>query len=132
MAKRGPKRKYETPQKLAEAINEYFDTLKESEFPDFPGMRIHLGISKRTLENYAKGDTEEAQAYRDVLDSAADRRESWLVRRMVTEPKAANGCMNALKQPDNGGYIDKPMQDNSDKVLTINLVGIVGGENAFK
>jgi hypothetical protein len=51
---------------------------------------------------------------------------------MVTEPKAANGCMSALKQPANGGYIDKPIADSGEKTLTINLVGIAGGEKAFK
>lgn len=133
MAKRGPKRKYETPQKLADAIEEYFEEMDEKGvFPDLAGMRLHLGISQATLNAYSNGEGEEAQAYRDVLEAAKDRRESWLARRMVTEPKSANGCMNALKQPANGGYIDKPMMDTGERKLTINLVNIAGGEDAFK
>jgi hypothetical protein len=133
MAKRGPKRKYDTPEKLQQAIDEYFD-LRESasEFPDLAGMRLHLGVTQATLDRYAKDDAEEYEKYRDILEAAKDRRESWLVRRMVTEPKAANGCMSALKQPANGGYIDKPIADSGEKTLTINLVGIAGGEKAFK
>ena len=133
MAKRGPKRKYETPQKLAEAIEEYFiDCEGENRFPDLAGMRLYLGVTQATLDRYVKEDGEEFEKYREILDAAKDRRESWLVRRMVTEPKAANGCMSALKQPANGGYIDKPIADASEKTLTINLVGIAGGEKAFK
>lgn len=133
MAKRGPKRKYETPQKLADAIEEYFEEMDEKGvFPDLAGMRLHLGISQATLNAYSTGEGEEAQVYRDVLEAAKDRRESWLARRMVTEPKSANGCMNALKQPANGGYIDKPMMDTGERKLTINLVNIAGGEDAFK
>lgn len=133
MGKRGPKKKYENPKDLENAINEYFAISEgKGEFPDAAGMRLFLNISKRTLDAYSSGETEEAQAYRDVLDAAKDRRESWLARRMVTEPKAANGCMNALKQPDNGGYIDKPIQETGERKLTINLVHIKGGEEAFK
>lgn len=133
MAKRGPKRKYETPQKLQEAINIYFAECEaESRFPDLAGMRLFLGVTQTTLDRYTKEDGEDYEKYRDILDAARDRRESWLVRRMVTEPKAANGCMSALKQPANGGYIDKPIVDSGEKTLTINLVGIAGGEKAFK
>ena len=133
MAKRGPKRKYETPEKLEAAIEEYFELREEQGlFPDLPGMRLHLEVTQQTLDRYTSGDSPEAERYREILDFAKDRRESWLVRRMVTEPKAANGCLNALKQPANGGYIDRPVMDTSEKKLTINLVGIKGGENAFK
>lgn len=50
---------------------------------------------------------------------------------MTSDNKAAQGCLNALKQPSNGGYIDRPSNDSGEKKLTINLVG-VGGESAFK
>lgn len=133
MAKRGPKRKYDTPEKLEAAIEEYFAMREEQNiFPDLPGMRLHLEVTQQTLDKYASGDTPEAEKYKEVLEFAKDRRESWLVRKMVTEPKTANGCMSALKQPVNGGYIDRPVQDTSEKKLTINLVGIKGGEDAFK
>ena len=133
MAKRGPKRKYDTPEKLQQAIDEYFSEREAAnEFPDLAGMRLFLGVTQTTLDRYVKEDAEEYEKYRDILDAAKDRRESWLVRRMVTEPKAANGCMSALKQAANGGYIDKPIMDTGEKTLTINLVGIAGGEKAFK
>ena len=59
------------------------------------------------------------------------RRTSWLSRHMVADNKKTNGCMNALKQEENGGYMDKPA-DNGEKVLRIKVDGIGGGMNAFK
>ncbi len=132
MAKPGPKRKYETPAALKAGIEEYFQFCEAhgGVFPDYAGMRTFLGISKATLDRYQAGDSEEARAFRDVLEAAKDVRESWLARRMATEPRAAQGCMNNLKQPQNGGYIDRPSEGGKTE-LTINLAG-VGGESAFK
>ena len=132
MAKPGPKRKYETPEALKAGIDEYFATCKAEgdTFPDYAGMRTFLGVSKSTLERYQEGDSEQARKFRTVLENARDVRESWLARRMATEPRAAQGCMNNLKQPQNGGYIDRPSEGGKTE-LTINLAG-VGGESAFK
>ena len=58
-------------------------------------------------------------------------RESWLARKMTSDNKRAIGCLNALKQPDNGGYIDKAV-DTGERTLTINVAGIKGGAKAFK
>lgn len=133
MGKRGPKKRYTTPEQLAIGIEEFFaQREKVNQFPDLPGMRIHLGISQEDLEKMCNGNTPEARKCRALLEAAKDKRTSWLVRRMVAEPKTAQGCQNALKQPENGGYIDRPVADSGDKTLTINLIGIPGGENAFK
>lgn len=132
MAKPGPKRKYETPEALKAGIDEYFAMCKKAGdiFPDYAGMRTFLGVSKSTLERYQDGDSEQARKFRTVLENARDVRESWLARRMATEPRAAQGCMNNLKQPQNGGYIDRPAENNETKI-TIVTAG-VGGESAFK
>ena len=50
---------------------------------------------------------------------------------MTSDNKRAQGCMNALKQKDNGGYVDKPVETGA-RTLTVNVVGIPGGINAFK
>ncbi len=132
MGKRGPKRKYQSAYDFDQAVNAYFKNCLEDgdKFPDLAGMRIYLGLTQRTIDKYATGDDDEAGRFRTILDTAKDRRESWLVRRMVTEPKAANGCMSALKQQANGGYTDRPI-DTSERSLTINVYN-VGGEKAFK
>lgn len=137
MGKRGPKKKYDTPEALETAVEAYMaDCERQGVFPDLAGMRLALGVSKTTLDRYAKGrdgkageDDETAAAYREVLDRAKDKRESWLVRKMTSDNKAAQGCLNALKQPDNGGYIDRPVE-SGERTLTVNLVGV--GSEAFK
>lgn len=69
--------------------------------------------------------------FRNAFEYAKCRRESWLTRKMVSDNKAANGCMNALKQKKNGGYTDRPVESN-DKSLTININGVSGGWASFK
>lgn len=94
-------------------------------------MCLFLKISKSTLLKYQDPDqNENAEGFREVLDEAAARRESYLVRIMVTDNKRAQGCLNALKQKENGGYTDRPVE-NTEKTLNIKLVG-VGGWDAFK
>lgn len=131
MAKRGPKRKYASAFDFEGAVNKYINKCKEDGvFPDLAGMRLYLGVSQTTIDRYCTGDDEEAARFRAIMDKAKDERESYLVRYMVANPKSANGCMNALKQPVNGGYFDKPV-DTGEKTLTINVYN-VGGEQAFK
>lgn len=93
-------------------------------------MLIALKITDSTANRYQK-DGENAAAYKAVFDYAKARRESWLVRKMVAEPKVAAGCMNALKQKKNGGYTDRPI-DSGEKTLNINIGGVGGGWASFK
>lgn len=133
METRGRKPKYETPEKLRDAINRYFaECEKKGEFPDLAGMCLFLKISKRTLDKYCNPELypETAEDYQDALDEAKDRRESFLVRIMVTDNKRAQGCLNALKQPENGGYTDRPAE-SQEKTLKVQILG-VGGWDAFK
>lgn len=133
MAKRGPKKKYQSAFDFESQVNKYINKCKEDDvFPDLAGMRLFLGVSQQTIDRYCNEnpDEEEGARFRRIMEKAKDERESYLVRYMVSNPKAANGCMNALKQKANGGYFDKPV-DTSEKTLTINLIN-VGGEQAFK
>ena len=131
MAKRGPRRKYKTAQELRDRVEEYFARCEEQGvFPDYAGMKLHLGIlDDRVLESYTEGSSDFARACREIFAGAAVRRESWLVRKMTSDNKSTQGCLNALKQPQNGGYLDRP-QEGQVK-FTICLAG-VGGESAFK
>lgn len=132
MGKRGPKRLYETAEELKLAVDEYFlKCEEEAVFPDYAGMRLHLGISESTITKYQNGDTEFNKACREIFERAQDKRESWLVRKMTSDNKAAQGCLNALKQAKNGGYIDRPQNEGGEMKITINVAG-VGGEKAFK
>lgn len=129
MGKRGPKPKYGTPELLQEAVDKYFKEYEEKGndgFPSLAGMCLYLGITKKRL--YEIGEINEE--YADILDMAKLRREKILCEAMARDNKRAQGCMNNLKQPENGGYIDRPIENKTSEIK-INLVG-VGGESAFK
>jgi len=131
-------KKVGTPEDMERNLNRYFELREEKgEFPTFAGMLRYLGISKRTYQRYMNDDNgdeslteEDRHAYRKIFEDAQLRREDWLEKTMVSDGKRANGCMNSLKQPINGGFKDRYEAD-LDAKITVNVVG-VGGENAFK
>ena len=126
--KRGPP----PPEELRQRVDEYFAQCgEEGVFPDWAGLKLYLGeADDQCYEQWQEGEDEDAAAIRSILAMAAARRESWLVRKMTSDNKAVQGCLNALKHPKNGGYADRPREGGEIR-LTINLAG-VGGENAFK
>lgn len=133
MAKRGPKPLYESPDALRKKIEEYFkETSDKGEFPDYAGMRLYLRMSETTIKKYQEEGHDNYEEYRAIFDEARDRRESFLVRRMTKDNKLAQGCLNALKQPANGGYIDR-QQDNGGKMeITLKVAGLKGGVESLK
>lgn len=57
MAKPGPKRKYDSPDKLRAAVEAYIERCEElGIFPDEAGMRLDLDISAQTLDKYCKDE----------------------------------------------------------------------------
>lgn len=128
MGKRGPKPGYGTPELLQEAVDKYFLDCENNgdTFPDYAGMCVFLGLTKKRLEDIGNSSDE----YLEILETAKLKREMWLSRKMAEDNKKAQGCMNNLKQPQNGGYIDRPIENKTSEIK-INLVG-VGGESAFK
>ena len=132
------KKKVGTPEDMKRNVDRYMaERLEKDEMPTFAGMLKFLGISKRTYYRYMDDDNrdesmtdEERHAYRKIFEEAQLIREDFLERRMVSEPRLANGCMNALKQPQNGGFKDK-IEGEIDARITVNVIGC-GGENAFK
>ena len=81
------------------------------------------------IEDDEYDDLKGREGYNRVIRWAKRRRTSWLERQMVVNNKAAMGCMNALKQPRNGGYSDKN-KEKGDRKLIIDFRGI--GEGAHK
>lgn len=129
MGKRGPKPQYGTPELFKEAVENYFEECEKKgpdEFPSLAGLCLYLGITKKRL--YEIGEISEE--YANILEMAQLKREKFLSETMAKDNKRAQGCMNNLKQPENGGYIDRPIENKTSEIK-INLVG-VGGESAFK
>ena len=131
-------KKVGTPEDMKRNVERYFaEREARDEFATFAGMLKFLGISKRTYQRYMNDDNgdetmsqEDRMAYRKIFEDAQLRREDYLERRMVAEPRLANGCMYSLKQPQNGGFKDK-IDGEIDAKITVITSG-VGGENAFK
>ena len=124
--KKRPELAYKTPQELKTAVDKYFaDCDHDHVFPDEAGMRVKLGLIGDLASEYEEAD----EGYRRVFDYARDRRESWLTRRMASDARAAQGCMNALKQEKNGGYIDRPEKTNQKQVVEIKFSGNIGKDD---
>lgn len=120
-------KEYGSPEELWDAIRIYFSQCQKSGiFPDYKGMLVFLKLKERDVKAMC-----ENQEYADVFEDAMYMRESDLVRKMTRDNKMANGCMNALKQPINGGYADKTADNKKESKLTL-VLGGVGGERACK
>lgn len=133
MGKRGPKPLYDSPEALRKKVDEYFaDCEEKGVFPDLAGMRLHLRMADKTIKKYQEDGHENCEAYREIFAEARDRRESFLVRVMTSDNKRAQGCLNALKQPDNGGYIDKQQDQGGKMEVTIKVAGLAGGAESLK
>lgn len=117
---RGGRPTYSDHRRLASKVNEYFKECEDAGvFPDEKGMYVYLGVFKEDIEPYLDESNPKASEYARILKLAQYRRESWLSRNMVSDIKKATGCMNALKQEQNGGYTDRPV---ADKKQTVEIV----------
>ena len=103
-----------TPEELDKKVKSYFFEVEErkNSFPDEAGMLNYLDITDEEYEAL-KADEKYERTFRFALR----RRKSWLERQMVADNKKATGCMNALKQPQNGGYTDKPSENKDRKII---------------
>lgn len=120
-----------TPEDLRELIDDYFKECRGKDpddpgsFPDEAGMINYIqdrcspnedvdAFFHNCVHESVVGD--DAVLFRRILERARRTRRSWLERTMVSSPKLATGCMNALKQEQNGGYIDRAKTDNDIKI----------------
>lgn len=117
---RGRRPLYNDIKDFAKAVDDYFtDCDNLGVFPDEKGMFVFMKIFEEDLEPLLSPENPNCDEYARVLKRAKYRRESWLSRNMVADNKMANGCFNALKQENNGGYSDRGVQDKTEKKLKI-------------
>lgn len=129
---RGRRPQWNDYKKFRQAVDEYFDKCAETdEFPDYAGMLLHLQIDKETAAAMCAEGAPDAAEFQRIFNRSSLQRESWLARHMVADNKKATGCMNALKQMENGGYQDKNIQ-KSDSVLRVKVDGLKGGLDSMK
>lgn len=128
--KTGPAVRY-TPEELHAKIDEFLQDCEANKRPPLlPQMLLYLGISKSTMKRWCSKEMENSDAYNEAFEYAQLHREGYLLERMVSDNKLAQGCLNALKQPENGGYVDRPA-DTGEQKVTLVIAG-VGGEAAAK
>ena len=119
-----------SPETLKKKINDYFDNLGTTQFPDYAGMLLELDLYPDEVRELCEGESETSAKYRRVFEYAELKRESWLSRLAASDSKLASGAFNLLKQQKNGGYttVSAP---NKGTVLRVIMDG-VGGPEAFK
>lgn len=119
-----------TPEELREKIEAFLRECEaEKRPPLLPQMLLYLGIGRTTMNRWCK-EAERKAEYAEAFEYAQLHRESYLLERMVSDNKLAQGCLNALKQPENGGYVDRPA-DSGEQKVTLVIAG-VGGEAAAR
>lgn len=117
---------------LRKAVDKYFEECAKTDvFPDYAGMLLSLRIDEEDADAMMADGAPKAEEYRRIFKAALLRRKSWLARHMVLDAKKSSGCMNALKQPENGSYMDRPNRDSS-KTIVVKMEGLTKGEDSFK
>ena len=95
---------------------------KQLAFPDLAGLKNKLAIEDD--EYNAMFDD---PAYHDTCLWAQRRRESFLNRAALTAKNTA-GIKMLLAQPENGGYVEKPI-DKTPRQIEVTLRGMFDGSN---
>ena len=112
-----------SPEEFEKRVKFYFRDCEESRkvFPDEAGMINYIFQGTDCEDEDAEfEELKTTEGYDKILRWAKRRRTSWLERKMVSDPKLATGCKNALQQEKNGGYSDKPME-KKDRQLIVKL-----------
>ena len=117
---RGRRPTYNDPKTFNSKVDEYFkDCDEKGIFPDEKGMFVFMDIFEEEIDALISPENKNADKYLRVLKRAQYRRESWLARNMVANNKISAGCMNALKQEQNGGYRDRASENKTKRVQVI-------------
>ena len=88
-----------TPDKLKKGIDEYFDGLPASTFPDYAGMLLTLDLFPDEVQILCDDEkTKRAPEFTQVFQYAELKRETWLARKSASDIKLASGAFYLLKQ----------------------------------
>lgn len=107
-----------TPEELKNMVLKYHDAVeKRGDFPDLAGLKNYLDIEDEEYDEMVL-----KPEYWRWLRYAKRRRESFL-NRMATTSKNATGIKMLLAQPENGGYVEKPV-DKTPRRIEVTLRGM--------
>lgn len=125
-------RKIKSAEELSGLIDAFIMQCENGEqYMDDYALMKYLGIAPRTLERWQANEGGKYDGYGEQLKKLVAYREAVYARMVAENPKGSGGIIFLLKQPKNGGYIDKPVIDVHAQELTIKTDGI-GGDDAFK
>lgn len=87
---------YQNPEELQRLVDDYFDTENQ---PTLAGLAVHLGLSRKTLYNYAERDE-----FLHIIKKAREKVEALYEKRAIYGDKQVTGVIFALK---NMGWSDR-------------------------
>lgn len=104
-----------TPEKFFELVKAYHAKTETSQltFPDLAGLKNALGIEDEEYDAMC-----EDPAYHKSILWAQRRRESYLLR-AATTAKNTTGIKMLLSQPENGGYVEKPVDKTPRQIFVV-------------
>ena len=101
-----------TPDEFFTKVKMYHKTVENSgDFPDLAGLKNFLDIEDEEYDRMC-----EDPDYHKAIRWSRRRRESFL-NRLATTAKNINGIKILLAQPENGGYVEKPVDKTPRKVV---------------
>ena len=113
-----------TPEKFDELVRRYHKSTETAkQFPDLAGLKNALDIEDDEYEAICR-----APEYHRTVLWAMRRRESFLMRAALTA-KNTTGIKMLLAQPENGGYVEKPVGKEARKI-EVWLGGMVEHDNS--
>lgn len=125
-------RKIKTPEELSALIDDFILQCEDGkQYTDDYAFMKFVGVSPTTLDRWRYNEGGKYDGYQEQLKKLVAYREAVYARMVADNPKGSGGIIFLLKQPKNGGYIDKPVIDVHAQELTIKTDGI-GGDGAFK
>ena len=112
-----------TPEEFSKRVKAYHAKVETDamSFPDLAGLKNALRIED---EEYA--ELEKHPEYHSTCLWAKRRRESFLNRAALTTKNAA-GIKMLLAQPENGGYVEKPV-DKTPRTIEVRLKGMINDD----
>ena len=113
-----------TPEQFAQLVKAYHQKteIQLGEFPDLAGLKNTLELED---DEYEAMDAD--PAYHRICLWAMRRRESYL-NRAALKVKNTTGIKMLLQQPENGGYVEKPV-DKSPRQVEVTLRGMFNGSD---
>lgn len=99
---------------LEDKIEDYFASCKDlNKKPNKQGLAVFLGVNTDTLNEWSNNKDNIYDGFSVAIKRACDIMSDMLQQRV--DPMA----MISVKQPCYGGFIDRPVQDNSNSTVDI-------------